>query len=179
MTSPALYSFSDVVQVWRDARKHSAPGTDLAGAYGTRYAAFASAFGADLEHEPKVAPPMPAWIVDLVLEFRGSDDVEWEAGRWHTGIHRLALSIEVQLRGLHGPFAGYMEAPLPVIAAHRRYAESINERVEDLRHELDEMLVDLLAELYPVAAKQQVHAEELAAHGYDDLADVPDSDGWG
>jgi len=178
MPSPAAFSFSDLVRAWRGWRRWGSAHPDLVEFHRQRYAAFAAAFGTDLEHVPKPAPPMPEWVVERALEFRGDEGLRDEEDDWHVWVHRLALDVEKRSASLHGPFSGYLEAPIAVIAASGRFGPRVNERVASLRSALDEMLFELLTVLFPEEARRSVSGDELRAHGFDPDRREPDPDDY-
>lgn len=177
MPTAREYAFADLFDAWSGFREYGSKPPDLAEHHTRRYAAFSKAFGVDLGEEPTEAPPVPEWAVETLTRFGGGDPAA-RADGWHDWVHRLALQIEERGRAVHSPFSGYLEAPLGVIAANRRFGAPIAKRVQALRAELQSTALELLAALYPQAARRRVSTDEIRACGFDPDSPAPDPDDY-
>ncbi len=169
------YDFAVLVGAWRDARRWANAHPDLAGHYSARYRALAAAFAAELDECPRSAPPIPDWMADRVAEANlGMPRDE----QWHREVHRFTLQTDERYRHLSGPFSGYLEIPPEMLAVRDRSSPSITKPLSATQHAITDMLLELLAALYPDAANHVVGADDLRRHGFDPAAPGPDPDDY-
>jgi hypothetical protein len=171
-------TFSDLVDAWRDARRYRGAHGDLAEHHARRYAAFAAAFGVDLERAPAVVPPAPEWVMTALARFSDDRRAASEERRWAEHIHRLALDIDERAPTVANPFSAFLEAPPAVIGAYHRFNAPIDEHVRALTGELKRTVLELMRALHPEAADRRVTPTELQAHGYHPETPAPDPDDY-
>lgn len=176
MTKPE-YDFADLVDAWLAERRWAHAHPDLAEYHAGRYGALAAAFGEDLNSPPKSPPPLPDWMDRAELTRGGMP--ESMADRWSDDVHRFVLTTEEKnFRFMGGPFSGYLEAPPSLSLVRRRYGAGLTRCITDLHNETKRMLVELLAALYPHAAKRTVSEADVRAQGFDPSALAPDPDDY-
>ena len=165
------YTFSDLVDAWRDARRWENAHKDIASHHGDRYRAFSEAFGADLGQVPDPAPPLPDWM----RMWGESLDESASASDWGHFVYPFILKSEELAGGLDGPWAGYLEAPTAINNIYARYSPDVNASFGRACSETLAMCRELLAELFPAAAAKTVTAGDLRAAGFDPEREAPDS----
>jgi len=171
-----LFDFRDLARAWSDMRRWAHAHDDLAGYHARRYRALSAAFGVDLDVPPAVAPPMPDWVIAWQSRnewtTRPAEAHWWEA--WPRQLLQLAAHAETSARSLASPFDDYLEAPLVLMAAAELYGNAVATPVREARARIFDMVVDLLAAVFPDAAARTVTPEALRAHGFDPGAPEPD-----
>lgn len=172
----AQIAFKDLVTAWRDERRWRDAHVDLSRYYGVRYLAYSKAFGADLNRCPDPSPPLPAWMDRFFAEeIALHEAIEDRARRgWASAIHRLALRVDKQDRAIEVPTGGYMEAPPEIVATSNRFSPGFREAVELYNRRAQEMIVELMAALFPDAAAKAVTSNDLRVSGFDPNAREPD-----
>jgi len=173
MTTRRTFDRGDLLDAYLKARHYAHAGGELVDYHGRRYAALADAFAARLDQPPKAHDFRPAWF--RAGDFSEFGDRAYDA--WSDAQEALLDLFEqslARLEGVTSPFAGYLEAPIPVIAYHRRFAEEVAARCEGLRTVLRAMLDDLVQTIWDFPNDRYVDAEELRKHGFDASEPEPD-----
>ncbi|MDQ3722810.1 MAG: hypothetical protein M3376_07050 [Actinomycetota bacterium] len=140
----------------------------------------ASAFGADLTQAPESAPPIPAWMsaaIDRRRVERGGT-VRWQAESWAKDIHRFVVRTDQKLRGISGPFSGFVEIDPTLYAARSRFASVIAAPLSDAQAQWRTMILELFEALFPEVADKTIDRKELVEHGFDESKSAPDVDGY-
>ena len=120
---------------------------------------------------------MPSWIVDW-----HHNQPRWSVpplyhpiwwGRWPEQLHRFALSADEREREPYGPFAGYLERPPVLSALGVRFGDGIAEPLRTARARIRELVLELMAVLYPEPARRTVTADDLRGAGFDPGSQCP------
>jgi hypothetical protein len=94
-----------------------------------------------------------------------------------TGDEALAVlrqATGAQLDRVQSPFAGFLEAPEPVVTLYRAHGQAIAEAVESLQAHLLDLLTDLTAQIWHVAPDVTVTEDAIRADGFDPSDPEPD-----
>jgi hypothetical protein len=164
-------------------RNFAAAHEDLRDFHRRRYQAFAAAFGVDLDRPPEPKPPMPTWMAEWHRaqpphSVRPLEHPVWWR-QWPEDVHRFALSADEQARGLHGPFAGYLERPPALGALGARFGNGIEDPLRVARARIATLISEVIVCLYPEPARRSITADELRMAGFDPDSHRPDPfDHW-
>lgn len=170
---PTSHDFAEFVGAWRDKRRWADAHPDLATHYAARYRAFASAFEADLDECPTIAPPVPDCMAARMAEFGIS-----RSDHWHREVYRFTLETDHRYRYLSGPFSGYLEIPPEMLAVRDRFSPAIAKPLAEARNAITVMVLELLVALHPGAAQRVVTQDELRVRGFDPAVPGPDPDDY-
>ena len=157
-----LVTFTQFVGSWRDGHLYINAHSDLSEYYMARYRAYSTAFGVNLEQCPAGPLDPPAWM-DLK-----------RMGKWQPTIHKFVLANEKRYRNVDTPFSGFLEAPREIHAVYERHGTRFNELCDATEQAASDMIVELLAVLFPEAAARRVTPNDIREAGFDPTEPAPD-----
>jgi hypothetical protein len=146
------YDREDLLDAYLAARRWSNAHDDLRTYYGNRYEALAAAFSVDLDHPLKTTEA--SWLNGLFVVTREKYDL------------------------LTSPFAGYLEAPPPIIGLYSVHGERVRSDFDAVRASCFRLLVDIASEVWGLPADRMVTIEDAQRYGFDPTQAAPDPDDY-